>query len=52
VARYATPDDLVTKRGGKAESDEDTRGGRGGGDDDMGAGEYVSSDDEGPDVDL
>mmetsp|Transcript_4280 Transcript_4280/g.6648 ORF Transcript_4280/g.6648 Transcript_4280/m.6648 type:complete len:196 (+) Transcript_4280:373-960(+) len=52
VARYATPDDLVTKRGGKAESDEDTRGDRGGGDDDMGAGEYVSSDDEGPDVDL
>uniref|UniRef100_A0A7S0T271 UBC core domain-containing protein n=1 Tax=Mantoniella antarctica TaxID=81844 RepID=A0A7S0T271_9CHLO len=52
VARYATPDDLVTKRGGKAESDEDTREDRGGGDDDMGAGEYVSSDDEGPDVDL
>jgi hypothetical protein len=45
VARYATPDDLVAKRGAKQDSDEDE-------DEDMGADEYVSSDDEGPDVDL
>lgn len=45
VARYATPDDLVAKRGAKQDSDEDE-------DEDMGADDYVSSDDEGPDVDL
>lgn len=47
VARYATPDDLVPKRGGKVESEEEEDE-----DDDMGADDYVSSDDEGPDVDL
>lgn len=48
VARYATPDDLIPKRGAKVDSEEDDEDG----DDDMGADDYVSSDDEGPDVDL
>lgn len=49
VATYATPDDLVCKRGAKVESEEEEEED---GDDDMGADDYVSSEDEAPDVDL
>ena len=42
VARYATPDDLIPKRGAKVDSEEDDEDG----DEDMGADDYVSSDDE------
>lgn len=47
VARYATPDDLIPKRGPKNDSEEDEDD-----DDDMGADDYVSSEDEGPDMDV
>ena len=51
VGQYARPEDLVQKRGPNApgSSGEDAESDD---DDDMGADDYISSDEEGPDMDV